>query len=231
MRQDSEFDLAVVQRNQNMPLFGDERLANSAAFFRPHGDVLQVRIVRRQPARVRASDVVARVNPLGFRIDVLLQRIGIGRLEFRHVAPVEHLRRKFVALRRQILKNVGACRIVPRLELLSAGQLKLVEQDFSELLGAGDVECLARVFMYFFRERLDSLLELLRHDREVMAVDLDSVAFHFREHGNQRAFHRFVDRCHAARMQFGLEISPKPDRYVRILSGVLGRFLDLHLVE
>ena len=85
--------------------------------------------------------------------------------------------------------------------------------------------------MYFFRERLDSLFELLRHDREVMAVDLDSVAFHFREHGNQRAFHRFVDRCHAARMQFGLEISPKPDRYVRILSSVLGRFLDLNLVE
>ena len=51
MRQNTQFDLGIIQRDQHLAFFGDERLANAAAFLAPDRDVLQVRIGRRQTPR------------------------------------------------------------------------------------------------------------------------------------------------------------------------------------
>ena len=44
VRQDAQFDLAIVGADQDIALIGDESFADLAAFFRPHRDILQVRI-------------------------------------------------------------------------------------------------------------------------------------------------------------------------------------------
>ena len=68
MRQQAQLDLRVVGGQQHVAGFSDERGANFAAEFGADGNVLQVGIVRREPAGGRAGLIEGGMQTAGRRI-------------------------------------------------------------------------------------------------------------------------------------------------------------------
>ena len=98
VRGDAKLDLAVVGAHQHMAGLGDEGVADLAADLGADRDVLQIGVGRRQPPGLRAGQAEAGVDPAGLRIDLRLQRVGVGRVELGQLAPVEHQPRDIDAL-------------------------------------------------------------------------------------------------------------------------------------
>ena len=117
--QDAQLDLAVVERQEHIALFGDKGLADAATFLAAHGDVLQVGIARGQTPGVGPGLQVRGMHPARFRVDMFLQRVGIGGFQFRQLPPVQHTGGQLV-LGCQILQDVGAGGIGPGLAFLTA---------------------------------------------------------------------------------------------------------------
>ena len=230
MRENAQFDLAVVERDQNLALRRDEGFADAAPFFRADRDVLKVRVGRGQPARRRARLQVGRMHPARVRVDVGLERIRVGRFELGQLPPVEHAGRQIV-LGRKVLENVGAGGIGPGLALLPAFQTQLVEQDFTKLLGRADIEGLARKFVNLGLKPRHFLRERVGHARQGIAVDLNTVHFHLGEHRHQRAFERLIHRRHLFAVQARLEQLPQSEGHIGVFGRVFHRIFDLHLVE
>ena len=82
MGQDAQLDLAVVERQEHIALFGDKGLADAAAFFAAHGDVLQVGIARGQTSGVRPGLQIRGMHPARLRVDMFLQGVCIGGFQF-----------------------------------------------------------------------------------------------------------------------------------------------------
>ena len=143
MREQAQFDLAVIRADELHALGRDEGLADAAAFLGADRNVLQVRIGRGEAAGRGRRHRIGRMHAARVRIDVARQRVGIGAAQFRELAPVQHLLRDVVALGRDFFQNVGIGRPRAGLGLLAAGQRELAEQDIAELLGRADVEFLA----------------------------------------------------------------------------------------
>ena len=78
MGEEAELDLAIVRADQDIAVLRDEGFADLAAFLGADRDILQVRVGRGEPARLRARHGVGRVDPLRLRVDRVLQRLGIG---------------------------------------------------------------------------------------------------------------------------------------------------------
>ena len=85
----------------------------------------------------------------GVRIDLFLQGIGIGGLQFGELAPVQHPGRQVMALGGKVVEHVGTGGPGPGLALLAAGQAHFLEQDFAQLLGAADIELMPRQLVNF----------------------------------------------------------------------------------
>ena len=66
VRRKPKLDLAIVGAEQLVPRLGDERVADLAPDLGPDRDVLQVRVVRRQPPGLRAGQAEAGVDPSRF---------------------------------------------------------------------------------------------------------------------------------------------------------------------
>src|SRR4051812_26400394 len=94
------------------------------------------------------------------RIDIVRQRVGIGRAQLRDLPPVEDFLRQSVALLGKLLERARAGRPGTGLGLGSARQLELAEQNIAELLGASRVERLAGKRLDFGFERAGALREL-----------------------------------------------------------------------
>ena len=77
MRQNTQFNLAVVERQKNIAFLGDKGFADAATFFGSHGNVLQVWIGGGQTPCGRPGNGIGRVDPPGFGIDVILKRVCI----------------------------------------------------------------------------------------------------------------------------------------------------------
>ena len=71
VRHDAQLDLRIVGRQQHVPRGRDEGLADAPALRRADRDVLQVRILRRQPAGRRHRLVIAGVHAPGTCVDLL----------------------------------------------------------------------------------------------------------------------------------------------------------------
>ena len=78
MRRQPQLDLAIVSGQQHMPRLGDKRLPDTAACFAADRDILQIWIVRAEPPGLRPGQAVTGVDPARRRVDLLLQRIGVG---------------------------------------------------------------------------------------------------------------------------------------------------------
>ena len=91
MREDAQFDLAVIGRDDLVSPAAPRRPADLASGFRADRDVLQVRLGRRQPSGGGCCERVGGVHALRLGMHVLLQRVGIGRFQLRELTPFENL--------------------------------------------------------------------------------------------------------------------------------------------
>ena len=81
VRQNPQLDLAVIEADQHAARLGDEGFANAPPILGAHGDVLQVRVGRGQPPGVRPRDGIGGVDAPRIRVDMVLQRIRVGRFQ------------------------------------------------------------------------------------------------------------------------------------------------------
>ena len=231
MRQDPQLDLAIVQGHQLEPLGRDEGLADAAALLGPDRDVLQVRLCRGQPARLRPGDRIAGMDPPRLGIHIGGQRVGIGRFQLADLAPVQHPRGQIVAFGGQILQHVGAGGKCPGLALLAAAQSHLVEQDLAQLLGAADVEALPRQPVDLILQPGHLLRECVRHALQHVGVDADARHLHLGQDRNHRAFQRVIDGRDLLHRQHRREMLEQAQRHVGILRRIGRGLVDGDLAE
>ncbi|MBA7476206.1 hypothetical protein ES707_11588 [subsurface metagenome] len=229
--QQAQFDLRIVGRHQLVAGRGDEGAANLAAVFGAHGDVLQVRLVRRQPARGGRRQRVGRVHAMGLRMHVIRQRIGIGRFQLGNLPPFQNLLREVVALLGEVIEHLCRGRPCAGLGLGAAGKSHLAEDDVAELLRAADIDRLAGELLDFGLDPRRRLGEVARQARQHLAVDRDAAPLHPRQHRDQRPLQRLVDRIHVLRDQPRLQHAPETLDHVGIFGGIFRSLLDRHLVE
>ena len=148
--QHAQLDLAVVGRDQLVPALGDEGRADLAALLGADRDVLQVGVGRGEAPRRRGGQRVGRVDAARLGIDVLGQRIRIGRPELRQLPPLEHhvdeLGAPAPAGPRWPARSSSRLARVshwPDLGPAAAGQLQTVEQELAELLRRAQIELVA----------------------------------------------------------------------------------------
>ena len=128
------------------------------------------------------------VDAPGFRDDVGGQRVEVGGLELGGLAIGEDVADdRVLAFERGerllvgfVLAGLGLLRLV--------GETELVEEDFSQLLGRGDVERAVGVDVDGFRQLVDLDLQLVADDAKRGGIDGDALHFHADEHRQQRAF-------------------------------------------
>ncbi len=89
VRHDPQLDLRVVGRQQTPAPGRDECLPNAPALGCAHGNILQIRLRGREPARGGDGLVIARVHPAGLRIDAGGERVRVGGLELAHASVLE----------------------------------------------------------------------------------------------------------------------------------------------
>ena len=136
---------------------------------------------------------VAGVDALGLRIDVVRQRVGVGRAQLRHLPPVQNLLRQLVALLGQVFQHLRAGRPLAGLGLGAAGQAHLAEQDVAQLLRAAGIDRRAGELVDLVLEPGLLLRELAGQPRQHLAVDRDAAPLHARQHRHQRPLQRLVD--------------------------------------
>ncbi len=127
------------------------------------------------------------MDAAGARIDLRLQRIGIGVLELGELSPVEHPRGDLGTGRILVggdpfeFGDVG--RIDAGLALAAALDAHLLEQDVAQLLGAADRERRAGEAVDHRFEPGDLLAEPGGQGGQALAIDLDPAHFHPRTTG------------------------------------------------
>ena len=195
--QQPQLDLRIIRRHQLVAGRGDKGAADLAAVLGAHRNVLQVRLVRRQPSGGGRRQRVGGVDAMGLRMHVGRQRVGIGRFQFRDLPPLQDLLRKFVALLGEFVEDLRRGRPRAGLGLGAAGNSHLAEQDVADLLGAADIDRLAGDLLELGFDPRGGLGEIARQPRQHLAVDRDAAPLHPRQHRDQRPLQRLVDRRHA----------------------------------
>ena len=231
MGQDAQFDLAVIQADQHLALRGHKSFSDAPSFLGAHGNVLQVRIGRGEASGDRPGEGIRGVDAPGFRVDMVLQRIGIGRLQLGQLTPVQHPRGQVVPFGGQVFQHIGPGGIGPGLALDAAGQAELVEQDLAQLLGAAHVEAFAGERVDFRLQPRHFLRKGIRHARQRIAVHLDAGHFHRGQDRHQRAFQCFIDGGYLRLVQLRLEGLPQAQRHVGVFGGVFHRLVHRDVVE
>jgi hypothetical protein len=131
---------------------------------RPFGgadrDVLQVRVVARQPPGHRDGLRIGRVDAAGLRVHHQRQLVGVGALQLREAAVLEQLARQRV-VGGELLQHVLVGRRRAARGLAADRQAELAEQDLADLLRAAEVERLARELVGLLLERRHALGELV----------------------------------------------------------------------
>ena len=80
------------------------------------------------------------MHTLGTRVDLFLQRIGIGTFQFRKAAPFQNFFNDVMSLYRQFFKNIDIRGPLPRFRFAAALQAHLVEQNLADLFGRSHIE-------------------------------------------------------------------------------------------
>ncbi len=174
------------------------------------------------------------MNTPGRGIDVRGQRVGIRRLELRHLPPFEHRIDQTARVAIQLLvggefiKQVGARFPLSALRLLAARELQSVEQQLPELLRRTEIELVADEPVDFLFKPNRALCKCTRQPRKNIAIDFDAGVLHRHDNRNQRPFERFVDGRHSLGRKPRLQRHPKPQRHVGIFGGILRRLVERH---
>ena len=196
MGEDAELDLAVVGREEPMPLLGDESRADLAAEIGPDRDRLQVGVRRRQPPRGGDGLVERRVQPAVTLRDQRRQRQQVGVEQLRVLAPLLDHRHDLV-VGADPAQDTAVGRVA-RLALAARLEAELLEQDSRHLLGRAEHELLAGEVGRERLELLDPVLEPGGDLAHAVRVDLDARVLHRREHRGQRQLDVLVELERAA---------------------------------
>ena len=78
MRQNTQFDLGIVEADNHLAGFRDKGFANAPPFLGPDRNVLQIRIGRGQTPSIRPRNGIGRVHAPCLFVDMLLQGVGVG---------------------------------------------------------------------------------------------------------------------------------------------------------
>ena len=173
----------------------------------------------------------------GLGIDVLGQRLRVGRHELRQLPPLEHHVDELGRLLRQVLpgrqivEQVGARLPLARLGAAAARQLQAVEQELAQLPRRAQIELVAGQRVDLLLQPGDALGERGGEPRQDRPVDLHAGTLHLGEHRDQGPLQRLVDGRHALGGEAGLQHHPQPQRHVGVLGGVLRRLVERHLAE
>ena len=208
------------------PVVGDEGAADLAAFLGADRDVLQVRLGRRQPAGGGRGERVAGVHALGVRIDVVRQRVGVGRAQLRHLPPVEDLLRQLVALLGEVFQHSAPVDHAPVLVLVPPGRPILPNRMSPSCLGLpGLIGAPASLWISsssppcFCANSPDS------RDSTCRSIEMPRCSMRA-EHRHQRPLQRLVDGGDVLGRQPGFQRAPQPQRHVGVLGGIFRRLLD-----
>ena len=194
--EDAELDLAVVGREEPVPVLGDERRPDLAAEIGPDRDRLQVRVRRREPPRGGDGLVERRVQPAVTLRDQRRQRQQVGVEQLRVLAPLLDHRHDLV-VRRGSRAGHG-CRSSSPSCPCGPARAQLLEQDSSHLLGRAEHELLAGEVGGERLELLDPIREPGGDLAHAVRVDLDACVLHRREHRGQRQLDVLVELERAA---------------------------------
>ena len=190
VREQAQLDLRIVGVDEDIPRRGDEHPAHLAAELGACGDVLQVRLGRREPPRRRHRHLKARADaPVG--ADGLQKPVGIGALELGVLPVLQHVRHDRHAA--QLIEHVRVC-APAGLGFFAVRELHVLEEDLPELLGGVDVEGRARGGVDLLLKLRDRGLQRLAELGERRTVDEKAALLHPGEHRAQRQLDVVVER-------------------------------------
>ena len=230
MRHDAQFNLAVVSAGDHETRRRDKSLAHFASLGRADRNVLQIRIVARQPAGDRHGLRVMRMNSASQRLRELSKFVGVGAFEFGQRTVLQNLLGQRIVVR-QFLQHffIGAAGTGGG--FFHHRQTELVKKYFPQLLGRSHVERPPRQRVNLILKPGHLLGKGVRHARQRIAVNLNARHLHLGQHGHQRAFQRFVNRGHPFLVQHRLELLPQPQGDIGILSRIAHSLNQWHAVK
>src|SRR5438093_5156607 len=162
MREQPQLDLGVVGDKKQMAGRCHEGATDLATALRAYGDVLEIRVGRRQPPRGGTGLIEARVDPARVRPDVSGKRVYIRGLQLRELSVLDQQAWDLVTHRGQLFEHLHIRRR-PRLGSLLYGELQTLEEDGPELRRRVDVELAAGGSIDVELELGQLLVEAARH--------------------------------------------------------------------
>ena len=183
VREQPQLDLRVVRGDQAVALLGHEAGADLAPQLRADRDVLEVRVRAREPAGGGRDLAEGRVQPRPL-VHEAGERVEVGGLELRELAPLLDLRHDFVLVPDR-LEHAGVGREA-RLAAPLLGQPELLEQHHAELLRRADRELLPRQLPDLPLELVHLGPHALGDLLQLVDVELDPRALHVHQHVHQR---------------------------------------------
>ena len=137
---DAQFDLRVVGREKQLPLFGNKSSAYFPTFVIAYGDILQVGVTRTESSRCSNGLVERGVYFPGRGVDEFGQGIDIGAEQFAQASVFEYLVDYGVSVA-QLFENFFGCRILSG--FCFAGffiYFQPFEENFADLSRRTDIE-------------------------------------------------------------------------------------------
>ena len=186
MRHHSKLNLTVVGREELAARLRDKRLANLLAVLAPDGDILQVRVARREAASGSNRLVKRCMDMPRTRVDKLWQSIDVCAKEFLQSSVFQNVSHNFVFVLER-LEHLLTRNILSRFRLLCLlHNLHSVEEHLAHLLWRSDVEFHTGKFIDMLLnllhpgcEHTGSLLQRLR-------IDSHPIHLHLGKHRHER---------------------------------------------
>ena len=169
---------------------------------------------------------------MGLRVDIGRQRVGVGRFQLRDLPPLQDLLRETSCpAPRDRRAHCAEVDHAPVLVLVPPGKAHLAEENVADLLGAADIDRLAR-------ESPGSRPRPARRSARIRLIAATAPADRSRCRAvpsaparHQRPLQRLVDCRHALGDEARLQHAPQPEDDVGVFRGIGGRLVDRDLVE
>ena len=204
-----QLDLVVIGDEHLESLRGHERLAELPALVAAHRDVVEVRLVRREPPGARDGLVERRVDaPVGR--DLVQQALAIRGTKLLDLAVREQqLDDRMLIAKALERRCVGR---VTGLRLLLRREPELVEQHLTQLVRRVHVELDAGLGLDRLIESMALAHQPVVERSQLDDVDPDADSLHSRQHTDERVLDRVVERAHALVLERLLERGSEPRR-------------------
>ena len=150
MRQDTKLDLGIVSVDEDAALLRNKYLPNFTSQLHTNRDVLKIRLRTADSSRSRDGLVKSPVYSL-IRPDIDGQTFRIGGIQLGKLTVVEnHLYHRIIGS--QFVQHIGSRRITG-FRLFPIGQLHMVKQNLSQLLGRIDIKGFPCFFINLLLQR------------------------------------------------------------------------------